>query len=216
MKKVFIFLAGAALGSVVTYKVTERYFNKLIDQEIESVKETFKERLAKELETKPDEQPSKVVNINNYIGEKGTAGDDKGNPEYQKKMEDLGYAIGVDMAEEGVESQQVEENIENDDSDYTVEVPVGREIVPPYVIPEEDYGEYGNEEETLMFYADGKLVDESESLIVDPESVVGDALNEFYKDPYTERVYVRDENKEKDYIILKSEKTYQEVYGEEE
>ena len=47
MKKVFIFLAGAALGSVVTYKVTERYFNKLIDQEIESVKETFKERLAK-------------------------------------------------------------------------------------------------------------------------------------------------------------------------
>lgn len=213
MKKVFIFLAGAAIGSVVTYKLTERKFNKLIDEEIESVKETFKERLAKAMETQPDkEEPNKIVNINNYIGEKGTAGDDKGNPEYQKKMEELGYATGIDMAEEGTESQQVEE----DESDYTVEVPVGREKVPPYVITEEEFGEYGNEEETLMFYADGKLVDENEELIVDPESIIGDALSEFYNDPYKESVYVRDENNEKDFVILKSEKTYQEVYGEEE
>lgn len=211
MKKVFIFLAGAALGSVVTYKVTERYFNKLIDREVESVKETFKERLAEELGKKS----------NDFVGPKGNAGDPKGNiidfkDKYQEKMEDLGYITGVDTAEEGTESQQVEETVEEDDSDYIVPVENGKDIVPPYVITEEEFGEFGNEEETLMYFTDGKLVDEGEELIVDPESVVGDALEEFNKSPYVERVYVRDENKEKDYIILKSERTYQEVYGEEE
>lgn len=201
MKKVFIFLAGAALGSVVTYKVTERYFNKLIDQEIESVKETFKERLAKIEETEKN-----IKDDTN--GDKGVL---------EGIVKDLGYAVGVDTTEEGTESKQVEETIdEEDDSDYVVPVKVGKEHVPPYVISETEFGEFGNEEETLMFFADGKLTDEGEELIVDPENVVGNALKEFENDPYLERVYVRDENIEKDYIILRSEKTYQEVYGEEE
>ena len=219
MKKVFIFLAGAALGSVVTYKVTERYFNKLIDQEIESVKETFKERLAKIEETEKNiKDDTNIINENNkvtnIVGSKGSIGD-KGVLE--EIVKDLGYAVGVDTAEEGIESKQVEETIdEEDDSDYVVPVEVGKEHVPPYVISETEFGEFGNEEETLMFFADGKLIDEGEELIVDPENVVGNALKEFENDPYLERVYVRDENIEKDYIILRSEKTYQEVYGEEE
>lgn len=219
MKKVFIFLAGAALGSVVTYKVTERYFNKLIDQEIESVKETFKERLAKIEETEKNiKDDTNIINENNevinIVDPKGSIGD-KGVLE--EIVKDLGYAVGVDTAEKGTESKQVEETIdEEDDSDYVVPVEVGKEHVPPYVISETEFGEFGNEEETLMFFADGKLTDEGEELIVDPENVVGNALKEFENDPYLERVYVRDENIEKDYIILRSEKTYQEVYGEEE
>lgn len=219
MKKVFIFLAGAALGSVVTYKVTERYFNKLIDQEIESVKETFKERLAKIEETEKNiKDDTNIINENNkvinIVDSKGSIGD-KGVLE--EIVKDLGYAVGVDTAEEGTESKQVEETIdEEDDSDYVVPVEVGKEHVPPYVISETEFGEFGNEEETLMFFADEKLTDEGEELIVDPENVIGNALKEFENDPYLERVYVRDENIEKDYIILRSEKTYQEVYGEEE
>lgn len=210
MKKVFIFLAGAALGSIVTYKVTERYFNKLIDQEIESVKETFKERLAK-----IEESEARTNNIIGIIEPKEVSNDDKSI--LKEKVEDFGYAVGIDVAEEETESQQVEEIVsEEDDSEYTVPVEIAREYIPPYMITETEFGEFGNEEETLMFFTDGKLVDEGEELIVDPESVVGNALSEFERDPYIERVYVRDENIEKDYIILKSEKTYQEVYGEEE
>lgn len=210
MKKVFTFLAGAALGSIVTYKVTERYFNKLIDQEIESVKETFKERLAK-----IEESEARTNNIIGIIDPKEVSNDDKSI--LKEKVEAFGYAVGIDVAEEETESQQVEEIVsEEDDSEYTVPVEVAREYIPPYMITETEFGEFGNEEETLMFFTDGKIVDEGEELIVDPESVVGNALSEFERDPYIERVYVRDENIEKDYIILKSEKTYQEVYGEEE
>lgn len=218
MKKVFIFLAGAAIGSAVTYKLTEKYFNKLIDEEIESVKETFKEKLI-EIEEKfecvPDENESTTE-----ITESDPAKEEikKNQEQIDKIIKENGYATGVDMAAENSESIQVEETTdeEEDDSDYTVPVEVGREIKPPYVITEDEYGEFGNEEQTLILYSDGKLVDENEELIVDPEVVIGDALEEFSKGEFIERIYVRDENNEIDYTILASEKTYSEVYGEEE
>lgn len=220
MKKVFIFLTGAAIGSAVTYKLTEKYFNKLVDEEIESVKETFKEKLI-EIE---ERMSGETASDENYTTEEITEPDPakeevkKNQEQIDKIIKENGYAIGVDMAAENSESIQVEETTdeEEDDSDYTVPVEVGREIKPPYVITEDEYGEFGNEEQTLILYSDGKLVDENEELIVDPEAVVGDALEEFSKGEFIERIYVRDENNEIDYTILASEKTYSEVYGEEE
>ena len=44
MKNVLIFLSGAAIGSVVTWKIIEKKYKDLADEEIESVKETFKTR----------------------------------------------------------------------------------------------------------------------------------------------------------------------------
>lgn len=207
MKGVFIFLAGAAVGSAVTYKLVEKHFRDLAEEEIESVKEVFKERL---LTDAKDENPNPRHEV------------EKNNSQLEEIIKNGNYSTGVDMSEEETESKHVEAIVEivddeddEDDSDYTVPVEVGPDTAAtPYVISEEEFGEFGNEEKTLIFYSDSVLADEDDE-IIDPESVIGDALKEF-DDNMIERVYVRDERSEIDYIILRSEKSYSEVYGEEE
>ena len=41
LSKVLIFVAGAAVGSVVTWRLVETKYKKIADEEIKSVKEVF-------------------------------------------------------------------------------------------------------------------------------------------------------------------------------
>ena len=69
MKNVFIFLGGAAIGSVVTWKLLEKKYSDLADEEIESVIETFN-RKREELESKNEEKSESydtILEDNNYI-----------------------------------------------------------------------------------------------------------------------------------------------------
>ena len=219
MKNVFIFLGGAAIGSLITWKYVETKYKKIAEEEIASVKELYKEKLAE----KSEFNKQKVEEIkNNYtcgtderdIQKKEV---DKNNEELEKIINNQKYVTGTDYAEEDKESVQVED-LEDDlnDEDYIVPVEVGpTKPEPPYIITEDEFGEFGNEEQTLIFYSDSVLADEDDDVITDPESVIGNALIEF-NNPMTERVFVRDEAQEIDYIILRSEKTYSEVCGEEE
>ena len=219
MKNVFIFLGGAAIGSLITWKYVETKYKKIAEEEIASVKELYKEKLAE----KSEFNKQKVEEIkNNYpcgIDEKDIQKKevDKNNEELEKIINNQKYVTGTDYAEEDKESVQVED-LEDDlnDEDYIVPVEVGpTKPEPPYIITEDEFGEFGNEEQTLIFYSDSVLADEDDDVITDPESVIGNALIEF-NNPMTERVFVRDEAQEIDYIILRSEKTYSEVCGEEE
>ena len=54
--KVFIFVAGAAIGSVVTLKFLEEKYRRIADEEIESVKETFKKALEKEVDEEREQE----------------------------------------------------------------------------------------------------------------------------------------------------------------
>ena len=47
MKNLFIFLTGAAIGSIATWKIIEKKYKDIADEEIESVKQVFKERQEK-------------------------------------------------------------------------------------------------------------------------------------------------------------------------
>lgn len=101
-----------------------------------------------------------------------------------------------------------EENEEN----YTVSVPDLPERTMPYIISPSDFGEmedYGTK--SLTYYADGVLTDEIDDIITDPDNIIGpEALSHFgeYED---DSVYVRDDDNEIDYEILKSEKNFSEI-----
>ena len=56
LSKVLIFAVGAAIGSVVTWKLIETKYKRIADEEIESVKRTFAERYAK-----VDEEPEETT-----------------------------------------------------------------------------------------------------------------------------------------------------------
>lgn len=192
MKNLLCFVAGAAIGSVITWKLIEKKYKDLADEEIESVKETFKNRKSRITKDEVKETVEKVINK---------------WKEPKETVEDIVTAAGY--------STEDEENTEEDDeSNYTVDVDPGIEVIVPYVITPEQFGEYNEYgTKTLTYYADNVLTDEIDNPITSEEMVtmIGpDALDHFgeYED---DSVYIRDEMNEMDYEILKSEKMFSEI-----
>lgn len=192
MKNLLCFVAGAAIGSVVTWKLIEKKYKDLADEEIESVIETFKNRKPRITKDNVKETVEKV--INKY-------------KEPKEIVEDIVTAERYSIENE-------EEIDEDDESNYTVNVDNDDEVVTPYVITPEEFGEYNEYgTKTLTYYADNVLTDEIDNPITSDEMVtmIGpDALDHFgeYED---DSVYIRDETNEMDYEILKSEKMFSEI-----
>lgn len=191
MKNLLFFVAGAAIGSVVTWKLIEKKYKDLADEEIESVKETFKNRKQRITKDEVKETVEKVINK---------------WKEPKETVEDIVTAEGYYTEEEETE--------EDDESNYTVDVDPGVEVIVPYVITPEQFGEYNEYgTKTLTYYADDVLTDEIDNPITseEMETMIGpDALDHFgeYED---DSVYIRDEMNEMDYEILKSEKMFSEI-----
>ena len=188
MKNLLYFVTGAAIGSVVTWKLIEKKYKDLADEEIESVKETFKNR--------------KQIKIN----------DKETSEKFITKYKD-----SKDEIEDVVRNEKY--NIENkeeldDECNYTIDVDEGVEFVNPHIITPEEFGEYNEYKiKTLIYYADNVLTDEDDNPItsLEMEEMIGiDSLDHFgeYED---DSVYVRDENNEIDYEILRSEKMFSEI-----
>lgn len=187
MNKIVIFVLGAATGSLVTWKIVENKYKKLADEEIESVREYYKNKDAKEhlVECEVYEE---------FVEPKVTV------TEYKDKINELGYTI--------VEEETIEDP-------YEVKVEPGPEMVTPYIIAPEEFGEtYGFTTKSWTYYSDNVLVDELGNIVFEPESIIGDGLEHFgeYED---DSVYVRNENTECDYEILKHEKTFEEINEED-
>lgn len=192
MKNLLCFVTGAAIGSVVTWKLIEKKYKDLADEEIESVIETFKNRKPRITKDNVKETVEKV--INKYKGPKET-------------VEDIVTAERYSIENE-------EEIDEDDESNYTVNIDNDDTVITPYVIEPERFGEYNEYgTKTLTYYADNVLTDEIDNPITSEEMVtmIGpDALDHFgeYED---DSVYIRDEMNEMDYEILKSEKKFSEI-----
>ena len=196
MKNLLFFVAGAAIGSIATWKLIEKKYKDLADEEIESVIETFKNRRPRITKDEVKETVEKVINK---------------WKEPKETVEDI-------VAAEGYSIENEEEIDEDDESNYIVNVYNDNdndiEVVTPYVITPEQFGEYNEYgTKTLTYYSDNVLTDEIDNPITSEEMVtmIGpDALDHFgeYED---DSVYIRDEMNEMDYEILKSEKKFSEI-----
>lgn len=192
MKNLLYFVSGAAIGSVVTWKLIEKKYKDLADEEIESVIETFKNRKPRITKDEVKETVEKVINK---------------WKEPKETVEDI-----VTAEKYSIENE--EEIDEDDESNYTIDVDPGVEVIAPYVITPEQFGEYSEYgTKTLTYYADNVLTDEIDNPITseEMETMIGpDALDHFgeYED---DSVYIRDEMNEMDYEILKSEKMFSEI-----
>ena len=194
MKNLLCFVAGAAIGSVVTWKLIEKKYKDLADEEIESVIETFKNRKPRITKDEVKETVEKVIN----------------------KWKDPKETVADIVTAERYSIENEEEIDEDDESNYTVNVDNDNdvEVITPYVITPEQFGEYNEYgTKTLTYYADNVLTDEVDNPITSDEMItmIGpDALDHFgeYED---DSVYIRDEMNEMDYEILKSEKKFSEI-----
>lgn len=193
--KVFIFAAGAALGSAVTWKLVKTKYEQISNEEIESVKEHFK-KMYEEADSKPDEvesiEEAEPISVNTEKhADDGKA--DMNVIEYAKIISKEKYAVDENETKEG------------DD--------VMEEYGGPRVISPEEFGENTNYEVlSFTYYADGILTDEDDHVISNPEDYIGDeALNSFgeYED---DSVFVVDDDIETYYEILLDESNYSDKY----
>lgn len=186
LAKFMIFATGAALGSVVTWKLVKTKYEKLAQEEIDSVKEVFSRRRKEETTDNEDTQventkeESKAVDIREV---------------YTNKVNDLGYFNYSDIPKK-----------------ETPEREVIKILYPePEVIPPDEFGILSAYEEvTLYYFADGTLTDEYWVPIDEADidnTVSRDALDCFgeWED---DCVYVRNDRLQIYYEILLDERNY--------
>lgn len=182
------FIFGAAIGSGATWYLLRDKYEKLAQEEIDSVKEVFSKRTSDISEK--DEPQNKIEDI----------------PEEPTDKELDSYKQFVNK----VEYTDYSTNKTTKDKQEKVDEPDYEEA--PYVIVPEEFGELDEYDQiSLTYYSDQVLTDENNELVEDVDRVVGfESLNHFgeYED---DSVFVRNDRLKCDYEILVDHRKYTDV-----
>lgn len=183
LSNVLIFAAGAAIGSVVTW----RYFKtryELVEEDFEVADETVDE------EESEEDSAKEPVEVKSSLTSKPPL------KEYVKMVKNLGY------------SDVEEANTDEDDEDV-------KDVYEPYIIHPEEYGEiHAYETLSLNYYADGVLTDDLDNRIEDVESIVPADFADHYGEFEDDAVFVRNDERQCDYEILRDTRNYADVFEE--
>ena len=191
---VLVFAAGAAIGSAVTWRVLKTRYDRIIAEEIESVKEAFAD-----VDTGVCEETVE------------TATDDESDQAERPRQIDWDDLEDLDEEEE--EYDPVRTEYFNITKNYTNEKGgVATMTNEPKIISPYDFGELdGYHQIELTYYADGTLEDDEYNIVDDADELLGpDALNSFGE--YEEdAVFVRNDRLQTDFQILRDYRTYEEA-----
>lgn len=189
---VFLFTAGAAVGSVVTWKVVKTKYEQILQEEIDSVKETW----AHLNQQKADDDVS---------DEEGCVADEEVSEIEEEENPEV-----IEYHKLASRYKQPGEETENDtEGGGDEEVPY---INGPYVITPTEFadGNYDHDIYCLTYYSDGVLSNDwYEELDVD-ETIGLDSL-EHFGDHAEDVVHVRNERLRADYEVVRDYRTYAEM-----
>lgn len=184
------FIFGVAVGSGATWYFLKDKYEKLAQEEIDSVKKVFSKRNQDISNDSEDEKPE----------------EDQAEPadstliKYERGLNALDYT-SYSVETPATEEKQVEEETEEPVNDGS-----------PYVIPPEEFGmEDDYDQISLTYFSDHILTDENNELVEEVDRVIGfDSLNHFgeYED---DSVFVRNDRLKCDYEILLDQRRYSDV-----
>ena len=186
LNNVLLFTAGAAVGSLVTWRIFKSRY-EIVDEDY-------------------DEEPDDPVD-----GDDGNKSESTENKidynkkpplkDYVKMVEDYGYKPKTHM-------EEVEEELANGEQG-------DEDIYEPFIIRPEEYGElHAYETLSLNYYADGVLTDDLDNPIEDVESLVPADFADHFGEYDDNAVFVRNDNLECDYEILRDLRKFTDVVGE--
>lgn len=189
-----IFATGAAIGSVVTWKILKTRYEQIAQEEINSVKEVFSKK----------EDELKWEHLGEPIGK----------VEKTEETED-GIKFSVSMNKPDLQEYAAkikEEGYFNYSNPSEPKKEEETKVEKPYVIPPEEFGEAdGYDTISLTYYIDGYLADDMLDVVEDVDDVVGfESLNHFgeYED---DSVFVRNDRLKTDYEILLDQRNYLDI-----
>jgi hypothetical protein len=197
---IIIFSLGAAIGSLITWKLIKTKYEQMAEEEIDSVKEVFYAR-KKELEDRYEEEDDSCDE--DADEDEAEAERKRNEQEYQRIINTNGYAT--------YSYDEVLKKKATEDGDDEMEPSFSS--TKPYTIPPDEFGEAdGYGVETLTYYADGVLTDDWGNIIENVDELVGvDSLKTFgeYED---DSVFVRNDDLKCEYEILLDNQKYSDIY----
>lgn len=202
-----LFATGAVIGSVATWFAVKTKYEKIAQEEIDSVKVEF-DQLVKNRK-KEMEIYHKIMDAKKNEETEEDDDSDEDDSEYEQTMIDYNnltrnYSGSGDEDDES--DKNGEEGVERGEDEVSY-------INGPYVISPEEFNDRTDfSAQPLDYYADGVLAD-GWGVKMDIEETIGEeSLNHFgeYDDDV---IYVRNERTEIDYEVTKDPRTYEERIG---
>ena len=188
LNKLLIFAAGSVIGSAVTFVVMKRKYESY-EWEEEYIEEQEEEPQEKK-EEPVEEKAGKLMNEGFREGLKSVKRENM--VQYNKILKDNEYSSG----EEKKEAKDVEK---------------------PYMITVDDYAELDDyNTESLYYFEDGVLTDETDNIIDDAEDIVGEEALAKFDEEEVDSVYVRNDARKTDYEILRDMGNYYDKYPRED
>jgi len=204
IKDPIIFVVGAGIGGAISWFFTKRYFEKLKEEEVQSVIASFskleednRER-AEKAKNKPD--LSKYVDVLNKSQEQ----DENGSKAIESENGNTNYSNFTDSEQEIKEeedyrsvSKPVESNPDRSKPYLLKKSPIDGE--PPYFT-----------HITIDYYMDGTYAD-SHGTEMEVEDYIGKDLMDYVEKTEKDEIFIRNEPLEIDIDIVKQAMTYDEV-----
>ena len=201
MKNFFTFVTGLVIGSVVTYVIVKDKFEKIAQEEIDSVKEVFGRRVEKEADKKVEKIAKKEV--------------EKIRKEYNEydNLTKNYTSYSKNKTEESIEDVEYEEVCENDEDGVELdEIERASDYDRPYIIEPQEFGALdGYSLITLYHYSDNVLADDCDELVEDLDDVVGEDYASHFGEYEDDCVYVRNDRLKADYEICRDLRKYSDV-----
>ena len=191
-----VFAVGAAAGSVVTWKLVKTKYERIAQEEIDSVKEVFAKEAIENATDENDDENDDDIDIDDIV--------DAYDDEEEVKKAELRSYMDVVNEHYNIERSTIFE-LDRIGGDETVSKD------GPYIITPNELGEE-YDIVSLVCYADGVITEYNSGEIVD--DVVGaigdhDVWSHFgeYED---DSVFIRNDERKIDYEILRDEDDYAE------
>lgn len=182
------FVTGTMIGSAATWCFVKKKYERIAQEEIDSVKEVFARK-----------------EFDSMVKERTKAGEG-----IAKGLND-GIRLEAEQAKDKPDLAQYAAMVQKYGGIVDGEKEVSMKEKCPYVIPPEEFGEFDDYERiSLTYYADGVLTDENDEIVDDVADIVGDGLDHFgeYED---DSVFVRCDERKCDYEILLDQRNFSEV-----
>lgn len=185
---VVMFTAGAVIGSLVTWKIVKTKYEQILQEEIDSVKETWARMGYQESD---EETPYEED------------GEEDGEEDEDDEWDDSVMTDYAAIASKYSRSSDVENGEEGGGDD---EVPY---INGPVVITPDEYGDgnYDHDLHCINYYADGVLADDW-GVKLDIDETIGLEALEHFGDYAEDTVHVRNERLKADYEVVKDPRNY--------
>lgn len=190
LSSAIIFCGGVFIGGFLTWDFFKTKYEKIADEEIASVKETFEHR-----EPRPDK---------NYKVEEAL----KGNDAYINVSPGVAERIIKIIDSNGYRNYSNTE-IKTEKKGGTADM----ELKQPYVITPEQYEDNVDYTKVSLTWYNDEVLEDDWGNVLDPDDVIGsDALKTFGQYE-KDSVFVRDDDEQIDYEVLLDTRSYKETYG---